>query len=165
MKIQNINGQMVDIEAIENLRDYQDKELDPYNWVHLEDGDDDGTVEISLQKYDYLVDSITTLLQRYTYAVRHVKYLKEEIEDLKALINTIHQDELERNYGAYWFKHDWVRKSFESGCVDKMDMPFTEEAMNVFISHGMNFSEIKDFAFKKYEEWKATNEEPDEERE
>ena len=163
--MQNINGQMVDVDAIEKLHNYYDSELDCEDWVGIDgDGDDDHnlTMEIRKAQYDYMVESIHTLKQRYVYASRHADKLKEQNDELKEQIQTIYQSIMESNYQRNWFAS--LEKgnrlgNYENGdALGYFELPFYSDDVDKMIEIGISKAQLEDFAHKKYEEWKAEQE-------
>lgn len=164
--MKNINGQMVDVDAIEKLHEYYDSELDCEDWVGIDgDGDDDHnlTMEIRKSQYDYMVDSIHNLKQRYVYASRHADKLKEQNDELKEQINTIYQSLMENTYADTWFntmdkngRIDAYERGRELGWYE---LPFYSADIETMEAVGLSKAVMCDFAHKKYEEWKAEQEE------
>ena len=159
--MQNINGQMVDVDAIERLHNYYDSELDCEEWVGIDgDGDDDHnlTMEIRKAQYDYMVDSIYTLKQRYVYASRHADKLKEQNDELKEQINTIYQSLMEKFYADTWFdslvKNERIEVYEEGRELGWFELPFYSADIEVMQSVGLSKAVMCEFAHKKYEEWK-----------
>lgn len=159
--MQNINGQMVDVDAIERLHNYYDSELDCEDWVGIDgDGDDDHnlTMEIRKSQYDYMVESIHTLKQRFVYAERHADKLKEQNDGLKEQIVNIYALVMENHFNGSWF--DLLSKNNKLGAYEegnKLDwyaLPFYSDDIDAMLSMGISMTELNDFAHKKYKEWK-----------
>lgn len=163
--MQIINGQMVNAEAIERLHEYYDSELDCEEWVGIDgDADDDADLTIELRKaqYDYMVDSIHTLKQRFVYASRHAELLCKENDELKEQINTIYQSLMEKFYADTWFDtllKDGRIDDYEKGSeLGWYELPFYSHDVEVMQEAGLSKAVMCEFAHKKYEEWKAEKE-------
>lgn len=166
--MQNINGQMVDVDAIEKLRNYYDTQLDAEAWVGTDgDADDDAnlTMEVRKSQYDYMVNSIYVLKQRYVYAERDADKLKEQNDELKEQINTIYQSLMENTYADTWFntmdkngRIDAYERGRELGWYE---LPFYSADIEVMQAVGLSKAVMCEFAHKKYEEWKDARAEAD----
>ena len=159
--MQNINGQMVDVDAIEKLHDYYDSELDCEEWVGADgDADDDVylTMEIRKSQYDCMVDSIRTLKQRYVYAERYADTLIKENDELKEQINTIYQTLMNKFYANTWFdslaKNERIEVYEEGRELGWYELPFYSQDVEVMQAVGLSKAVMCEFAHKKYEEWK-----------
>jgi hypothetical protein len=152
---------MVDVDAIERLHNYYDSELDCEEWTGIDgDGDDDHnlTMEIRKSQYDYMVESIHTLKQRFVYAERHADKLKEQNDELKEQIQTIYQSLMENTYADTWFntmdkngRIDAYERGRELGWYE---LPFYSADIEVMQAVGLSKAVMCEFAHKKYEEWK-----------
>ena len=163
--MQNINGQLVDVDAIEKLRGYYDAQLDASEWCFDVQEDEDFTIEIRKAQYDYMIDSIYNLKQRLTYASRHAKKLEEdkedlidEIHELKSFIDELQEYIIGQEYMSGWF--DCLEKDgdLEEYEQDKLpaehQLPFSYESLDKLYTIGITRPMLVEFAKKKYQEWK-----------
>lgn len=175
--MQNINGQMVDVDAIEKLRGYYDAQLDASEWCDFDAETDESydlTMEIRKAQYDTMVDSLYNLKQRLTYASRHAKGLEEDKKDLideihylKEFIDELQQYILEEEFMSGWFeylvKNGDIKAYKEDGLLSYSALPFYQDKVDELIDKGISMTVIQDYARKKYQEWKANKEKEGEE--
>lgn len=173
--MQNINGQMVDVDAIEKLRGYYDAQLDASDWCDFGNEDDEEmTFEIRKAQYDYMIDSIYTLKQKYTWASRHAKKLEEdkkdlidEIHELKNFIDELQQYIIGERYISGWFdcleKNNDLTEYEQDGVPADHQLPFSYDSLDKLYTIGITRPMLVEFAMKKYMEWKANKESEGEE--
>ena len=164
--MQNINGQMVDNDAIEKLRGYYDAQLDASDWCDFGNEDDeDITFEIRKAQYDSMIENIYNLKQRLTYASRHAKELEEDKEDLideihylKEFIDELQQYIIGQEYMSWWFaslkKNDDLEEYEQDGVPADHQLPFTSDSMDKLYELGITHPMLVKFAKDKYREWK-----------
>lgn len=164
--MQNINGQLVDVDAIEKLHDYYDRELDASDWCDFGNEDDEEmTFEIRKAQYDSMVENMYSLKQRLTYASRHAKKLEEnkedlidEIHELKSFIDELQQYIIGERYISGWF--DYLEKNGDlteyeqDGLLADHQLPFSYESLDKLYTVGITRPMLVEFAKKKYMEWK-----------
>ena len=175
--MQNINGQMVDTEAIEKLRGYYDAQLDASEWCDFDAETDEGynlTIEIRKSQYDTMVDNMYNLKQRLTYASRHAKKLEEdkedlidEIHELKSFIDELQEYIIKEQYMPGWFgcleKDDDLTEYEQDGVLTDHQLPFIYGSLNKLYTIGITRPMLVEFAKKQYMEWKANKESEGEE--
>ena len=164
--MQNINGQMVDTDAIEKLRGYYDAQLDASDWCDFGNEDDeDMTFEIRKAQYDAMVENMYNLKQRLTYASRHAKSLEEDKEDLideihylKEFIDELQQYIIGQEFMSGWFdcleKNDDLTEYEQDGVLADHQMPFSYDSMDKLYELGITRPMLVKFAKDKYQEWK-----------
>ena len=175
--MQNINGQMVDTEAIEKLRGYYDAQLDASEWCDFDAETDESynlTIEIRKAQYDTMVDNMYNLKQRLTYASRHAKKLEEdkedlidEIHELKSFIDELQEYIIGQEYISGWFdcleKNDDLTEYEQDGVPADHQLPFGYDSLDRLYTIGITRPMLVEFAKKKYQEWKANKESEGEE--
>ena len=175
--MQNINGQMVDTDAIEKLRGYYDAQLDASEWCDFDAETDEGynlTIEIRKSQYDTMVDNMYNLKQRLTYASRHAKKLEEdkedlidEIHELKSFIDQLQEYIIGQEYISGWFdcleKNDDLTEYEQNGVLADHQLPFGYDSLDRLYTIGITRPMLVEFAKKKYQEWKANKESEGEE--
>ena len=164
--MQNINGQMVDTDAIEKLRGYYDAQLDASEWCDFGNvEDEDRTIEIRKAQYDTMVDNMYNLKQRLTYASRHAKKLEEdkedlidEIHELKSFIDELQEYIIGQEYISGWFdcleKNDDLTEYEQDGVLADHQLPFSYESLDRLYTIGITRPMLVEFAKKTYQEWK-----------
>lgn len=166
--MQNINGQWVDVDAIEKLRDHYDQELDASDWCDFDAETDESyelTMEIRKAQYDEMIDSIYTLKQKYTWASRHAKKLEEdkkdlidEIHELKDFIDELQQYIIGQEYMPGWFGYlemnDDLTEYEQDGVLADHQLPFSYESLDKLYTIGITRPMLVEYTKKKYMEWK-----------
>lgn len=164
--MQNINGQMVDTDAIEKLRGYYDAQLDASEWCDFDnEADEDMTIEIRKAQYDNMVDNMYNLKQRLTYASRHAKKLEEdkedlidEIHELKSFIDELQEHIIGQEYMPGWFdcleKNDDLTEYEQDGVPAGHQLPFDYDSLDKLYTLGITRPMLVEYAKKKYMEWK-----------
>lgn len=157
--MQNINGQWVDVDAIESNRNYYDRDFDASEWCDFGNEDDeDMTIEIRKAQYDGMIDSMYTLKQQYTWASRLADHRMNEIVDLKEQIIELQTALLDDQYMSTWFeclvKNGDIKAYEEDGLLSYSALPFYPDKVDELIDKGISMTVIQDYARKKYQEWK-----------
>ena len=157
--MQNINGKMVDTDAIEKLRGYYDAQLDASDWCDFGNEDDeDMTIEIRKAQYDSMIENIYNLKQRLTYASRHAKGLEEENQTLRDKLVKFEDYILEQSYVEGFF--DFLELTGDlteyenDGFIPDENLPYLDSALNDLYRIGIERYTLVGFAKLKYAEWK-----------
>lgn len=165
--MQNINGQWVDVDAIESNRNYYDRDFDASDWCFDVEEDEDFTIEIRKAQYDYMIDGMYTLKQQYTWARRMADNRMNEIIDLKEQVLELQTALLDGHYMSTWFdclvKNGDIKAYEEDGLLSYSALPFYQDKVDDLIDKGISMTVIQDYARKKYQEWKANKEKEGEE--